>query len=98
MARVPRGSGLDESERLNFLRFDCIHHHPDLAELISSILTTHSMTCQSLYVASPTTLRRRKDGPALSTDRNAESRIRLLVPDPQPNKTHSESRRHLYSS
>jgi hypothetical protein len=77
MVRLPRGLGVDESRRLDFLRFDCIYQHPDIAELRSSILTTHSMTCQSLYVAFPTTLPRSKDGPALGTDRNAGSRIRL---------------------
>jgi hypothetical protein len=89
---------VDESKRLEFLRFDCIHQHPGVAELRSSVLTTHSMMCQSLYVAFPTTLPRRIDGHALGTDRNAGSRIRLLVPRPQPNKTHSGCRRPPHSS
>ena len=88
---LPRGLGVDESMRLEFLRFDSIHQHPSITELKPSILTTHSMTCQSLYVAFPTTLPRRMDGHALGTDRNTGSRIRLLVPRPQPNKTHSGS-------
>ena len=56
------------------------------------------MTCQSLYLGFPTILPRSIDGKALGIDRNAGSRIRLVVPRLHPDKRRSECYRPLHSS
>ena len=84
-----RGLVKGESRRLGLLRFDCSHQYPGRSEIRSSTLTTHSMTCQILYLAFPTTLPRRIDDRALCTDGNARSRSRSHGLHPRPGRTHS---------
>jgi hypothetical protein len=95
MARLPRRLGLDELRRLDFLRFDCIHQHLDIAELRLSILTTHSMTYRSLYLAFLTILPRRRDNRAIYTHGSVRLRAHSHGLHRRPGRTYNRCYRPL---